>query len=183
MDENKVEEFEKFTEDTKLELIHMEEEVEDEKVKKIINSLRSELENWFSQILNFINEHKDSEKTAEIIDNVKKETEILVNKVKQKANDMKEDEKIKDFVNSAREVMQEFYNKLRENETYQKVKYNIVSTLDNICNDENVKQGVKKVKTSTLKFAKKALSKIEDALQDEDEIIIHTIKKEEDEEK
>ncbi len=179
MNEKDVENFEQFENDTKLELIRLKESAKDSKAKSIINSISEELEKWLAEAKAFIEEHKDSEKLKDIIANVKEETTNVLSKVKEKANDIKDDDKMKDFVDASKENLKKAKEKMNDNETYTKVKENVINTFETIKNDENLKEGVKKVKNTTLQIAKKALSKIEEVLdKDDDEIVVHSIKKE-----
>lgn len=179
MNDKDIENFEQFENDTKLELIRLQESTSDSKTKTIIESITKELEKWLADMKSFIEEHKDNEKIKDVINNVKDETTNVLSKVKDVASDIKDDDKVKDFVDSTKENLQKAKEKINDNETFTKVKENVKSTLASIRNDENIKEGVKKVKTTTLTLAKKALSKIEEALEKEDdEIVVHSIKKE-----
>ncbi|NBK97202.1 MAG: hypothetical protein EOM50_04185 [Erysipelotrichia bacterium] len=182
MSDTNMDDFKRFEEDTKLALIRLEDATEDSKAKRMIEAIRAELERWFSDVKRFIEEHKDSEKVQETLDNVKKETEKVIKKLKVKIDDVKEDDKVKEFIDSTLDSLDDLRVAINENDTFVKVKQSVVNTFENIKNDENVKDGVKKVKKTTLQFAQKALSKVEKALaEDDDEIIVHTIKKESDE--
>lgn len=178
MNNSNMDDFNEFEEETKLELIRLEQSTDNSKAKSIIESISAELDKWFNEVKQFINEHKDSEKVQETIANVKEETTKVIEKVKVKVNDVKEDDKVKDFIDTTLDTLEGLRDSINENDTYIKVKESVVSTFENIKNDENVKQGVKTIKKTTLNFAKKALSKVEKALEDDDEIIVHTIKKE-----
>lgn len=137
--------------------------------KKITDSI--------ANVKEFIHDPATKEKAQEIYYKVKDETVLMVEKVKDKIVDLKQDEKIKDFFVNASEKIDSTISEISESEPFGKVKESVSEKIDLIKNDDKLKTGISKVKKTTLSFAQKALSKIENMLDEEEkkDMVIHEI--------
>ena len=148
-----------------------------------MNDFSNKLNEKWEEAKRFAKDPATKEKAEEMVSKVKSETIHLWGKTKEKFNEVKEDERVQDFLESASNTIDDTIQTINESETYNKVKDNVSSTIENIRNNEDVKQGVDKAKKATLSFAKKALSSIEKMLEEDKEekedVVIHEMKSEE----
>lgn len=165
---NQLQELEEMEQETRLEIIRLEDDSEQNKAKKIIDAINKEFEKWFSEAKQFINEQKDSEKIQEAIAKVRLQTTIALEKTKETLASLKDDDKVQDVIEATKETFINMKEYIVENDAFNKVKNNVSETIIAVKNDEKVQAGVKKAKKSVLNVAEKALSSIQKALQEEE---------------
>ena len=128
-------------------------------------------------------EEEKDDKVGKAFNKVKGVTGSAFHTVKNKATEISQDESFKAGVAKTKDTVNSAVNTINENETFQKAKGSVVTGFNTIKNNENVQKGFSKAKKSTLSFTKKALSKVEQALEDdhtkEEDVVIHTVNTEE----
>ncbi len=170
-------EFNAFQEETKIKLIELEQATDNSRLKSLVKKLAEELESLFEQTKKFIEEHNDPERNRQMIEKLKDTTDLALETMSKKVKEFKEDDKVQDILEVVQGKCKEMANYVNDCDTFNKVKDNVSDTFTNVKNDENIKKNVKKAKTTTLNLAKKALEKIEKAL-DDDGVVIHTMNQE-----
>ncbi len=171
---------ENIQEELKYKIITLEDDVEDSKIKKVINDITDDLNETFEKFKAWYEANKDSEKAQEIKEKFVNEMNQFVNKASSFVNDLKNNpelvEKIDAGVETIKEVskriasgIEDGVNNILENENVAKTIDTVSDKVVEVLKDEKVQNGLKVTKKGILNVATKAYEGLKNILGDDED--------------
>ena len=171
---------ENIQEELKYKIITLEDDVEDSKIKKVINDIADDLNETFEKFKAWYEANKDSEKAQEIKEKFVNEMNQFVNKASNFVNDLKNNpeliEKIDAGVETIKEIskkiangIEDGVNNILENENVAKTIDTVSDKVVEVLKDEKVQNGLKVTKKGILNVATKAYEGLKNILGDDED--------------
>ena len=171
---------ENIQEELKYKIITLEDDVEDSKIKKVINDIADDLNETFEKFKAWYEANKDSEKAQEIKEKFVNEMNQFVNKASNFVNDLKNNpeliEKIDAGVETIKEIskkiangIEDGVNNILENENVAKTIDTVSDKVVEVLKDEKVQNGLKVTKKCILNVATKAYEGLKNILGDDED--------------
>ena len=176
--ENK--EIETIQEELKYKIITLDDEVEDSKIKKMIDDIVKEINQAFEKFKEWYEMNKDSEKAQEIKEKFVYEMNQFTNKATDAINDIKNNPELQEKLTTGKEKVVEIskkiysdleggVNSILENE---KIAHTIDTVSDKVVEviqDEKVQDTIRKTKKGILNIATSAYEGLKNLLGDKEE--------------
>lgn len=171
---------ENIQEELKYKIITLEDDVEDSKIKKVINDIADDLNETFEKFKAWYEANKDSEKAQEIKEKFVNEMNQFVNKASNFVNDLKNNpeliEKIDAGVETIKEISKKIANGIEDGVNNILENENVARTIDTVSDkvvevlkDEKVQNGLKVTKKGILNVATKAYEGLKNILGDDED--------------
>lgn len=171
---------ENIQEELKYKIITLEDDVEDSKIKKVINDIADDLNETFEKFKAWYEANKDSEKAQEIKEKFVNEMNQFVNKASNFVNDLKNNpeliEKIDAGVETIKEIskkiaygIEDGVNNILENENVARTIDTVSDKVVEVLKDEKVQNGLKVTKKGILNVATKAYEGLKNILGDDED--------------
>ncbi|TDW25534.1 hypothetical protein EDD63_10462 [Breznakia blatticola] len=158
----KNEEFNEFENQTKYDIIRLEDEHKDDsKKKEIIDNLSQELEKVFNKTKEKVKDVKDSEQTQEFFEKAKEQVEKMVEATKKALEDFKEDDRVQDVLKKLNNTFDDVVESISKNETVQKVGQSV----NDFMARDDVQEKIETAKDATIDFTQKVADGVKNLLK------------------
>ena len=171
-EDKKIESLEK---ETRYTIISLDTDDTNEK-KSILDNAQKELDSLFVAFKEYKDKHFDPEDVNEKLEKLKVDCKRIIDQTKVKLNEfnqredvIKGKEKLSEVSDKVFTVVEGGIHEVMKNEYVSKTVDTIGDTVTAVCEDERVKQNVKKLKKGTLKLAEKAFLGLQRVLDTDDE--------------
>lgn len=178
MEENR--DFEKVHEELKYKIITLDDDNDDSKIKKLIDSVIDEMNKAFDTFKQWYDENKNSEKAQEVKEKFLDDMNRLTQKTIQLVEDIKNNPELQEKLSTGKETVVELskktfegvksgVNALLENETVSKTIDNVSDKVVEVMHDDKVQRGIKATKKGILNVATSAYEGLKSVLGEKDE--------------
>lgn len=158
--------FDEFEEETKFQVIKLEEETKSNNRKKqIVDNLTNELDRIFSNTKKAAQDAASSEEAEEFFEKAKIKASSLFDKTKKALKDFREDDRVQDVIDSINRAVDKVVTTISENNTVQ----NVGNKVNDFVHSDSVQGGLKTAKKVTLDLADKAHDGLKNLLGADDE--------------
>jgi len=176
--ENK--EIETIQEELKYKIITLDDEVEDSKIKKMIDDIVKEINQAFEKFKEWYEMNKDSEKAQEIKEKFIYEMNQFTNKATDAINDIKNNPELQEKLTTGKEKVVEIskkiysdlengVNTILENEKVAQTIDTVSDKVVEVIQDEKVQDTIRKTKKGILNIATSAYEGLKNLLGDKEE--------------
>lgn len=176
--ENK--EIETIQEELKYKIITLDDEVEDSKIKKMIDDIVKEINQAFEKFKEWYEMNKDSEKAQEIKEKFVYEMNQFTNKATDAINDIKNNPELQEKLTTSKEKVVEIskkiysdlengVNTILENEKVAQTIDTVSDKVVEVIQDEKVQDTIRKTKKGILNIATSAYEGLKNLLGDKEE--------------